>query len=189
MLLWLIMTSIVFLVVPIVLMLVWVSNDERGAVILEPRAKNLNTLVVLVIICYAIAAGIIVYNIIQYTEEGYDGFVKLPALIIWILLALISIIYPVSVFKNARMEGKKLNMWEHLSTRKEIIFPWEYNPVAINVAAVYFICSLIILVITLYFILFYTQIFLNPVLDWVVTVGVLLIGGFICYLMLKPDKA
>lgn len=179
--------SIVFLVLPLVLMLFWVSHDERGSIIEERKAKNLSSFFVMVILCYAIAAGtMIAYHILH----GDYNSPHIIIIITWATIAIITITYPVSLLKNTRLEGSKLNMWDHLNVRKEVIFPWEYNPVATNVAGVYFICGLLILALALFYVFTYFVILSNnEKLNWVIPLCVFILGAFIGYVILKPKKA
>lgn len=190
MLLWLII-SIAFLAAPLALMFVWISNDDRGPLIIEKKVKTLDWLNVLVVISFLITCGAMIFMIYSFINEVEDNngrnWFSIIGAVVWILLAFIVMIYPVSVFRKARLEGRKLNMWDHLSARKEIIFPWEFNPVATNVAAVYFIGALAVLAIALYFILEYLLI--NPPLKLILPLGLFLIGAYICYLILKPEKS
>ena len=189
-LLWI--ASIALLLAPIVIMLSIVTKDKKGRYINRKRTDKIETYEMWVVVCIILSSIWVIYFIVNCYNYGFDqynmpqGLYWMPGMVIWFLLAIILFIYPLFYLRKTRLEGKELNMWEHLNSRKEVLFPWEYNPVATNLATVYLICSMIAIAIGLYFFSLYYD--LDDLRIVVLVVGFLVIGGYVGYLLLRPAR-
>lgn len=179
--------SVILLVAPVIFVETWLSTDERGSYIQRKRVVKISWLYFWIILFYFLSlANMIHLQVTYYRVYGYDEtWFNWWALIAWMLGAAVLMFYPAMKLKNTRLEGRELDMWEHLSVRREVLFPWEYNPVASGLAILFFLCSLL-LVCTGVFIIAQYRYIQRPV-DLILTVGMFAVGCYLCYLLFKPQ--
>jgi len=163
--------------------------DGKGSVIKKKRFQRISWLYFWVIIFFLGSAGNLIHLVISnYRDYEFDpGWFNFPALVTWTVIAAGMMFYSPLRLHNTRIEGKELDMWEHLKGRKEVIFPWEYNPVATSLAILYYLLSLIMVCIGAYIIA--QSKYLLPPKDVLLTGGIFVIGCFLCYLIFKPQAS
>lgn len=170
------------MLVPMVLLAIWIKSDQDGKYLSEDKSRSLEWLGALVAL-FTLGACILAY--LGFFID-FERIIYYPAGLA--LLGLVYMFYPTGILKQTRLMGVKLDMWDHLRNRKEVIFPWEFKPVASSLAIVFYVCGLAALVVATFMLLTLKLVEGSSTIS-IVSVVLLFVGLYICYLMFKPKTA